>query len=144
MAKKIPTAAEASAKRAADKAAQPTPPTPPDPTCNLRPLGNKVIVKRDEAAKMTPSGIHLVEGQSKETPRRGTVLAIGPEVQSARSLARKAGMDPMLAAKQDDAALAVGDLVYFNAYAGSDLKVGEQTLLILTEDDILAVETLKK
>lgn len=138
---KLKTTKDIAAKKASQAviAAKLAAPKTSEPSCNLRPLGNKLIVKRDLAATQTPSGILLPE-QAKETPKRGTVLAIGPEVKSAKP----PHSDPLLRTSNfTEIPLAVGDSVYFNAYAGADLKVGDQTLLILTEDDVLAVEALK-
>ena len=91
----------------------------------LRPLGDKILVKRVEAESKTKSGIVLPE-TAKEKPKRGTVIAIG---------------DGKLLDSGERAKFQVkkGDEVIFASYAGTEIKVDGEELMIMSEDDILAV-----
>lgn len=91
----------------------------------LRPLGDKILVKRVEAESKTKSGIVLPD-TAKEKPRRGTVLAVG----EGRRLDN---------GERAPAAVKKGDQVIFASYAGTDIKVDGEDLMILGEDDVLAV-----
>jgi chaperonin GroES len=83
---------------------------------NVKPLGNRLLVKRSEV-KTTRGGISLPE-TAQEKPKQGTVVALGEKV-----------ID-----------LKVGDQVYFTSYAGSEITVAGQTgHLILPIDDVLCV-----
>ena len=91
----------------------------------LRPLGDKILVKRVEAETKTKSGIVLPDS-AKEKPKRGKVVALGT------------------GKRLDDGTLAafsvkVGDQVLFTSYGGTEVKVDGEELLIMTEDDVLAV-----
>ena len=92
---------------------------------NVRPLGDKVLLKRLEAQSVTKSGIVLPEA-AKEKPKRGKVLAIGEgklldNGQRAKFQVKK------------------GDEVIFASYAGTEVKVNGEELLILSEDEVLAI-----
>lgn len=92
---------------------------------NFRPLGDKIVLKRVEAEAVTKSGIVLPE-TAKEKPKRGKVLAIG---------------EGKLLDSGDRAKFQVkkGDEVIFASYAGTEVKVNGEELLILSEDEVLAV-----
>lgn len=92
---------------------------------NVRPLGEKVLVRRLEAESKTAGGIVLPDS-AKEKPRRGKVEAVG-EGKLSDSGARVA-----LAVKK-------GDEVLFASYGGTEIKLGGDEFLILDESDILAV-----
>jgi len=92
---------------------------------NLKPLGNRLVVEPTEQEEMTASGIVLPE-TAKEKPQKGVVLAVGPGKRS-----DDGSRQPM--------DVAVNDKVLFAKYGGTKVKVGDQELLILSEDDILAV-----
>ena len=92
----------------------------------VRPLGDKILVKRDEGADKTESGIFLPES-AKDKPKTGTVQAVGTG-----ALYTDTGERIPLNIKK-------GDKIIFSSYAGTEVKVGEDTLLIMSEDDILAV-----
>jgi len=91
----------------------------------LRPLADRVVVKPLGREEMTKSGIVLPD-TVKEKPQRGTVLAAGE-------------------GRRDDDGdripldVSVGDQVLFATYAGSEFKLDDDELLILSEKDILAV-----
>jgi len=91
----------------------------------LRPLGDKILVKRVEAETKTKSGIVLPDS-AKEKPKRGKVLAIG---------------DGKRLDNGERVALSVkkGDEVLFTSYAGTELKIDGEEVLIMSEDDVLAV-----
>ena len=91
----------------------------------VRPLGDKILLKRLEAEGVTKSGIVLPE-TAKEKPKRGKVLAIG---------------DGKLLDNGERAKFQVkkGDEVIFASYAGTEIKVGGDELLILSEEEVLAI-----
>ena len=95
-------------------------------TTKVRPLGDKVLVQRDESAEMTESGLYLPE-QAKDKPKSGVIVAVGDGALSTETGERT----PMTVAK--------GDRVIFTSYAGTEVKLGEDTLLIMGEDEILAI-----
>jgi len=92
----------------------------------LRPLGNRVVVKPIEEEERTPSGLVLPE-TAKEKPQKGEVLAVGPG-EWAEDGKRRIPLE-----------VKVGDKVIFAKYAGTEVKVNGEKLLILRESDILAV-----
>jgi chaperonin GroES len=91
----------------------------------LRPLGDKILVKRVEAETKTKSGIVLPDS-AKEKPKRGKVVALG----DGRRLDN--GEKAPFSVKK-------GDEVIFTSYAGTEVKIDGEELMIMTEDDILAV-----
>jgi chaperonin GroES len=91
----------------------------------LRPLGDKILVKRVEAETKTKSGIVLPDS-AKEKPRRGKILSVG----DGKRL-ENGERAPFHVKK--------GDEVIFASYAGTEIKVDNEELLILSEDDVLAV-----
>ena len=95
-------------------------------TTKVRPLGDKVLIQRDESAEMTESGIYLPE-QAKDKPKSGVFVAVGEGALSTETGKRT----PMTVSK--------GDRVIFTSYAGTEVKLGEDTLLIMGEDEILAI-----
>jgi chaperonin GroES len=94
----------------------------------VRPLHDKILVKRDEAETKTTSGIFLPE-TSKDKPKTGTVQAVGNG-----ALNHETGARIPLSVKK-------GDRVIFSSYSGTEVKLDTtgQELLIMSEDDILAV-----
>lgn len=91
----------------------------------LEPIGDKVVIKRLEARDATAGGIVLPD-TAQEKPQEGKVLSVG----DGRLLP-----DGTRAKHQ----ISEGDRVLFASYAGSDLVVDDEQLLIMSEDDILAV-----
>ena len=91
----------------------------------LQPLGDRVVVERDESEEVTAGGIVLPDS-AKDKPARGVVVSIG---------------DGRLLDDGSRGALQVkvGDRVIFSSYAGESFKVDEDELLLMREDDILAV-----
>ena len=92
---------------------------------NLRPLGGRVVVRRVEADEVTAGGIVLPD-TAKEKPKRGIVQAVG---------------NGKLLDSGERAAMQVKkkDQVLFTSYAGTEIKVGGEELLIMDESDILAI-----
>jgi len=91
----------------------------------LRPLGDRVVIEPIPREDMTKSGIVLPD-TAKEKPKRGKVVAVG---------------DGKLLDSGERAAFSVkkGDEVVFTSYAGSEIKIDGEELLIMGEDDVLAV-----
>lgn len=93
---------------------------------SLQPLGDRVVVERESSESKTAGGIVLPDS-AKDKPARGTIKAIGDG-----KLNQKTGQRVPLQVK-------VGDRVLFSSYAGDEFKVDGQELLLMREDDILAV-----
>ena len=91
----------------------------------LRPLGDKILVKRVEAQSQTSSGIYLPES-AKEKPQQAKVIAVG---------------DGKLLDSGERAAFQVkaGDTVLIGKWGGTEIKIDGEELLIMGEDDILAI-----
>jgi len=92
---------------------------------NVRPLGDKVILKRVEAEEKTAGGI-LLPDTAKEKPKRGIVLAVGNG-----KLLDDGTRSPMQIKKDDE--------VLFTSYAGTEVKINGEDYLIMDESDILGV-----
>ncbi|MCH8808030.1 MAG: co-chaperone GroES [Planctomycetes bacterium] len=92
---------------------------------SIRPLGDKVLVQRLEAEDMTTGGIVLPDA-AKEKPKRGTILSVG---------------DGKLldTGKRQPLQVRAGDQVLFTSYAGTEVKVSGDEMIIMDESDILAV-----
>ena len=94
---------------------------------NLRPLHDRVIVKRLEEEKKSAGGI-IIPDQAAEKPVRGEVLAIGTGKRAEDGKAIP--MD-----------VKVGDTVLFGKYSGSEVKIEGKEYVVMREDDIMAVFT---
>jgi chaperonin GroES len=93
---------------------------------NLKPLGDRVVVEREEAKETTAGGIVLPD-TAKDRPQKGKVLSVG------EGRITKDG-------KRRELQVKVGDQVLFTSYAGEEFKVeGDKKVLLMREDDILAV-----
>ena len=92
---------------------------------NLKPLGDRLVVKPMEEEEITPSGIVLPE-TAKEKPQKGEVLAVGPG--SRDDDGKRIEMD-----------VSVGDKILFAKYGGTEIKMDGDKLLILRENDVLAI-----
>lgn len=92
---------------------------------NLRPLGDRVIIKRVEEEALSAGGIVLPDS-AKEKPSRGEILAVGNG-----STNDKGDTRPM--------SVKVGDNVLFGKYAGTEVEVDGKELLVMSEGDIIAV-----
>ena len=91
----------------------------------LQPLGDRVVVEREESEETTAGGIVLPDS-AKNKPARGAVVSVGDGRQLDNG--KKAPLQ-----------VKVGDRVLFSSYAGDEFKVADQELLLMREDDILAV-----
>ena len=92
---------------------------------NIRPLHDRVIVRRQEEERTTAGGI-VIPDSATEKPSTGEILAVGS------GKVTDSGDVRALEVK-------VGDTVYFGKYSGTELKVDGEELLIMREDDIIAV-----
>ncbi len=92
----------------------------------IRPLGDKILVKRDEPTSRTESGIYLPE-TAKDKPKQGKIVAVGNG-----NLNKETGEYMPFTVKK-------GDSVIFSSYSGTEVKIGTEDYLIMTEDDILGV-----
>jgi len=92
----------------------------------VRPLGDKILVKRDEAATKTDSGIFLPES-AKDKPKQGKVVAVGAGI-----LNKENGQYMPFSVKK-------GDTVIFSSYSGTEVKIDGDAFLIMTEEEILGV-----
>ena len=91
----------------------------------LKPLADRVIVKQTEAEEKTKSGIYLPDA-AKEKPTKGKVVAVGPGKLDEKGKPMEIGVR-------------TGDTVYYGKYAGTDVEVDGEKLVILRESDILGV-----
>lgn len=91
----------------------------------LQPLGDRVVVEREESEQTTAGGIVLPDS-AKNKPARGTVRSVGDG-----KLCDDGSRSPLQ--------VKVGDRVLFSSYAGDEFKINDQELLLMREDDILAV-----
>jgi chaperonin GroES len=87
---------------------------------NITPLHDRVVVKPAAAEEKTAGGI-IIPDTAKEKPQRGTVVAAGP------------------GKKDEPVTVKVGDIVLYGKYAGTELTVEGDDLLIMRESDILAI-----
>ncbi|TWU01521.1 co-chaperone GroES [Neorhodopirellula pilleata] len=93
-------------------------------TINLRPLDDRVVVQPTEAESTTAGGIVLPDS-AKEKPQRGTVVAVGPG-------------KLLDSGARGELSVAVGDVVIYGKYGGSEIEVDGEEMKILRESDILA------
>lgn len=91
---------------------------------NIKPLGDRVVIKRLEAEETTESGI-VLPGQAKEQPQMAEVMAVGPG-------GVVDGKDVVMEVK-------VGDVVIFSKYAGTEIKFEGEEYTIVSQRDILAI-----
>ncbi len=90
---------------------------------NIKPLGDRVVIKKLEAEEKTKSGI-VLPNSAKEKPQMAEVLAIGAGITEDDK-------------KKDE--IKVGDKVIFSKYSGTDIKMDGEELTVLKLNDILAV-----
>ena len=86
----------------------------------IKPLGNRVVIKRVEAEEKTASGI-VLPGQAKEKPQMAEIVAVGPGTE------------------EEKMEVKVGDTVIFSQYAGTEIKYQGEEYTILTHRDVLAI-----
>jgi chaperonin GroES len=92
---------------------------------NIRPLHDRVIVRRLEEERKTPGGI-VIPDTAKEKPVQGEVVAVG------KGKVMEDGKVRPLDVK-------VGDKILFGKYSGTEVKVGDEELLVMREEDIMGV-----
>ena len=91
----------------------------------IRPLHDRVIVRRVEEKKTTASGL-IIPDSSTEKPSKGEIVAAGKGKVNAQG-----DLIPL--------DVKVGDTVMFGQYSGAEITVGEETLLVMSEDEIVAI-----
>jgi len=92
---------------------------------NIRPLHDRVVVKRTEEERTSPGGI-VIPDTATEKPIRGKVVAVGNG-----KILDSGDIRPL--------DLKVGDSVLFGKYSGTEVKVDGEELLVMREDDVMAV-----
>jgi chaperonin GroES len=90
----------------------------------LEPLGDRVVVKPSTKEEMTKGGI-VIPDTAKEKPQEGEILAVGPGKMTEDG--KRIPLD-----------VKVGDIVIYAKYGGTEIKEGDEELIILRESDILA------
>jgi len=91
---------------------------------NLKPLGDRVVIKQLEAEETTKSGI-VLPSQAKEKPQQAQVVAVGP--------------GGVVDGKEIVMEVKAGDKVIYSKYAGTEIKMNEDELIIVRQSDILAI-----
>lgn len=91
---------------------------------NIKPLGDRVVIKVMESEEMTKSGI-VLPGTAKEKPVQGEILAVGS--------------GELIEGKRVPLELKIGDKVLYSKYAGTEVKLDGEEFLILRQNDVLAV-----
>jgi len=91
----------------------------------IRPLHDRILVKREEEKEVKKGGI-IIPDTAKEKPQEGTILAVGPGAFD--NDGKRVAMD-----------VTVGQKVLYGKYAGTEFKLDDDELLIVSQKDILAV-----
>ncbi|NLN49896.1 MAG: co-chaperone GroES [Clostridiales bacterium] len=91
---------------------------------NIKPLGDRVVIKTIESQETTKSGI-VLPGSAKEKPMQGEVLAVGS--------------GELIEGVRVPLELKVGDKIIYSKYAGTEVKIEENEYLILRQNDVLAI-----
>lgn len=86
----------------------------------IRPLGDRVVIKRIEAVETTKSGI-VLPGAAKEKPQEAEIVSVGPGTEDVKM------------------EVTVGDRVLFSKYSGTEVKIEDKEYIILKQEEILAV-----
>jgi chaperonin GroES len=89
----------------------------------IQPLGDRVVIKPAEAETQRASGLYVAD-TAKEKPQKGTVVAVGP------GRWEDGQTEPMN--------VTVGDTVLFAKYAGTEIRVNDEDVLIMSQKDVLA------
>jgi chaperonin GroES len=93
----------------------------------LQPLGSRVLVEPSSAEEKSAGGIYLPE-KAQEKPREGKVVAVGPG-----KIMENGEREPM--------PVAVGDIVVYQQYGGSEIKVDNKEYLLIDQGSLLAVKS---
>ena len=91
---------------------------------NVKPLFDRVVIKNVEAEETTKSGL-ILSGSAKEKPQMAEVLAVGPS--------------GMVDGKTTTMCVSVGQKIIYSKYAGTEVKIDGEELIIVKMGDILAV-----
>lgn len=92
---------------------------------NIKPIQDRILVKRQEAESITPGGLIIVD-QAKELPLQGKVLATGPGKLNPNGTLQTLSVKP-------------GDIVMFGKYAGTAINHHNEEFLLMREEDILCI-----
>lgn len=87
---------------------------------NVKPLSDRVLIQPTPAEEVTASGI-IIPDSAKEKNLRGTVLAVGPGT------------------KDEEMQLKVGDVVLYGKYAGTEVEIDHEKVIIMRQNDVLAI-----
>ena len=91
---------------------------------SIQPLGDRVVVRPQPAEEKTASGLYIPDA-AKEKPQRGKVVSVGPgRVENGNKI---------------DMTVKPDDVVLYGKYAGTEINVGDEDLLIMRESDILGI-----
>lgn len=91
---------------------------------NIKPLGDRVVIKKVDAVEKTKSGI-VLPGQAKEQPQMAKVVAVGP--------------GGMVEGNEVEMQVVVGDTIIFSKYTGTEVKYDGEEYTIVKQSDILAI-----
>lgn len=91
---------------------------------NLKPLGDRVVIKVKEEESTTASGI-VLPGTAKEKPQEGEIVAVGS--------------GELVDGKKVPLEVKVGDIVFYSKYSGTEVKINGDEYLIVKQNDILAI-----
>lgn len=91
---------------------------------NIKPLGDRVVIKKLEAIETTVGGI-VLPGTAKEKPQEAEVVAVGPGA--------------VVDGKRIEMEVSIGDKVLYSKYSGTEVKVSGEEYIIVKQDDILAI-----
>jgi chaperonin GroES len=97
----------------------------------IRPLRDRILIKRDERETITSGGIVLPDGSQRDRPQKGTVLAKGPGVAHHVPLNPQPVFDPIH--------FEIGDEVIFTKYAGEGIRLAGDEYFLAKVEDIIAV-----
>lgn len=92
---------------------------------NLRPLHDRLVVRRTEEDNMSAGGI-VIPDVAAEKPSRGEIIAVGSGAINSDGSIRELSVK-------------VGDLVVFGKFAGTEIKIGNEDLIVMSENDIMAI-----
>ena len=92
---------------------------------NIKPLGDRLVVERIEQEEKTAGGI-IIPDSAKEKPKQAKVLAVGAGAKDENG-------------KRIPVDVAVGDIVLFTQWAGSEIKLDGKDLLVLKESDVIGI-----
>lgn len=90
----------------------------------LVPLGDRVVLKHMAAEKVTKSGI-VIPGSDQEKPQQAEIIAVGP--------------GGVIDGKEVKMEVAVGQMVIYSKYSGTDVKIDDEEYVIVKQSDILAI-----